>query len=187
MIDFDATFDTFPQLTTERFVLRELMPTDIGPMFQIMSDPQTMQHFGQPPMTLRLEAELRINSIYRAFVERDGIRWGIERRSDGALIGSCGFWRLVSEHATAEIGYELDRACWGQGVMTEAAGAILTFGFEVMRLHRVEAHIAPPNIGSRRVLEKLGFVQEGYFRQSYYLEHEQRFDDDVVFSLLRPI
>jgi [ribosomal protein S5]-alanine N-acetyltransferase len=54
-----------------------------------------------------------------------------------------------------------------------------------MGLHSVEAVIDPANAGSRRVLEKLGFVQEGYFRESYYESHMGRFTDSAVFSLLR--
>lgn len=69
--------------------------------------------------------------------------------------------------------------------MPEAAGAMLRFGFEVMGLYSVEATIDPENHGSRRVLEKLGFVQEGYFRESFYEPHTGRFTDSAVFSLLR--
>ena len=69
------------------------------------------------------------------------------------------------------------------GIMPEAVGAIVRFGFEHMGLHSVEAQIEPNNQGSRRVLEKLGFVQEGYFRQNYFFDGE--FTDTAVFSLLK--
>ncbi len=69
--------------------------------------------------------------------------------------------------------------------MTEAVSAALTFGFQAMALHSVEAQIAPENIGSRRVLEKLGFVQEAYFQENYYEPAEERFTDTAVFSLLK--
>ena len=71
-----------------------------------------------------------------------------------------------------------------KGVMTEALGAMLDFGFTRMGLHSVEAQIHPANSGSRRVLEKLGFVQEGYFRENFLDPVEARFTDTAVFSLL---
>jgi ribosomal-protein-alanine N-acetyltransferase len=71
--------------------------------------------------------------------------------------------------------------------MTEAVDAVLTFGFGTMGLHSVEAQIHPANHGSRRVLEKLGFVQEGYFHENYYDPVEASFTDTAVFSLLKAI
>ncbi len=67
--------------------------------------------------------------------------------------------------------------------MPEADGAMLRFGFEHMGLHSVEAQIEPNNTGSRRVLEKLGFVQEGYFRENFFVN--DTFTDTAVFSLLK--
>jgi ribosomal-protein-alanine N-acetyltransferase len=69
--------------------------------------------------------------------------------------------------------------------MTEAIGAVLGFGFTTMGLHSVEAQIHPENTGSRRVLEKLGFVQEGYFRENFYEPADGSFTDTAVFSLLQ--
>ncbi len=69
--------------------------------------------------------------------------------------------------------------------MPEAVSTMLTFGFTMMGLHSVEAQMAPENTASRRVLEKLGFVQEGYFRENYYDVRTARFTDTAVFSLLK--
>ena len=71
--------------------------------------------------------------------------------------------------------------------MTEALGALLDFAFTRMGLHSVEAQIHPANSGSRRVLEKLGFVQEGYFRENFYDPVEAQFTDTAVYSLLKEI
>lgn len=184
MLDLSRAFATFPVLHTDRFVLREPTGHDIDAMFRIMSDPQVMRYFGQQPMRTRDEARQRIHDMHSAFHERNGIRWVIAGRDNSHLIGTCGFWRLDKPHFRAEIGYELAPEWWGRGVMPEAVGAALRFGFAQMHLHSVEAQIHPSNIGSRRVLEKLGFVQEGYFRENYYDPIEARFTDTAVFSLL---
>ena len=185
MLDLTSAFAAFPVLETERFTLREITLDDAADTFRIMGDPRVTRYFGASAMTSIDEAVARVNAIRSAFAEREGLRWAITRRADGQFIGSCAFWRLIKPHFRAEIGYELAPEFWGQGVMPEALSAVLAFGFTTLGLHSVEAHIHPANSGSRRVLEKLGFVQEGYFRENYYEPAEDRFSDTGVFSLLR--
>lgn len=185
MLDLSTAFATFPTLETARFVLRAATPDDSANMFRIMSDLRVMRYFGTPPMAALDDAAQRVQEIHAAFAAQEGVRWVITPRETGQLIGTCGFWRLLKPHFRAEIGYELAPEWWGQGVMTEAVGAMLEFGFTAMGLHSVEAQIDPENNGSRRVLEKLGFVQEGYFRENYYLPAEARFSDTATFSLLQ--
>ena len=185
MLDLTSAFTVFPTLRTERLMLRSITLDDVDAIFRIMGDAQVIRYFGQLPMRSRSEAVQRVESIHRAFQERAGIRWAITSRDSGEFLGSCGFWRLDYKHERGKIGYELAPTWWGRGVMTEAVGAALTFGFVTMGLHSVEAQIHPRNNGSRRVLEKLGFVQEGYFHQNYYDPVEAAFTDTAVFSLLR--
>jgi ribosomal-protein-alanine N-acetyltransferase len=185
MLDLTDAFAAFPVLQSERLVLRALTPADTDAMFRIMSDPRVVRYFGMGPMQSPQAAAERIANIEASFAEKNGIRWAITRRGSDELIGTCGFWRLVKPHFRAEIGYELAPEAWGQGIMAEAVGAALAFGFGTMGLHSVEANIHPDNAASRRVLEKLGFVQEGYFRESYYEAREGIFTDAAVFSLLR--
>jgi [ribosomal protein S5]-alanine N-acetyltransferase len=185
MLDLTAAFASFPVLETERFLLRAVTLDDVADMFRVMSDPQVTRYFGALPMATPAEAQERVQMIQTAFQKQDGVRWVIADRASGQLIGTGGFWRLLKPHDRAEIGYELAPEWWGQGVMTEALGAMLQFGFTRMGLHSVEAQIHPANSGSRRVLEKLGFVQEGYFRENYFDPVEARFTDTAVYSLLK--
>lgn len=185
MLDLAAAFATFPVLRTERLLLRAVTPADAPDIFRILSNPQVTRYFGQPPMTSLDQAVERVRRIETSFKEQTGVRWAITGRADGRFMGSCGFWRLIPPHFRAEIGYELAPEWWGQGVVPEAVTAILHFGFIRMALHSVEAQIHPDNTGSRRVLEKLGFVQEGYFRENFYEPTEARFTDTAVFSLLK--
>jgi [ribosomal protein S5]-alanine N-acetyltransferase len=184
MLDLTAAFVAFPVLETKRFLLRLATLDDVADMFRVMSDPQVTRYFGMLPMATPAEAQERVQAIQKAFQEQTGVRWAIVDRANGQLIGTCGFWRLIKPHDRAEIGYELAPEWWGQGVMTEALGAMLDFGFTRMGLHSVEAQIHPANSGSRRVLEKQGFVQEGYFHENFYDPVEARFTDTAVFSLL---
>lgn len=185
MLDLSSAFASFPTLATERLVLRALTLDDVDAVFDIFHDPTVTRYFGQLPMRSRDEAVQRVAGIHAAFAAHSGVRWAIALRDGGALLGSCGFWRIEPRHARAELGYELAPAWWGQGIIPEALGAVLAFGFTTLGLHSVEAQIHPANRQSRRVLEKLGFVQEGYFHQNYYDPVEAGFTDTAVFSLLR--
>ena len=185
MLDLTVAFAAFPVIETERFLLRAVTLDDVADMFRVMSDPQVTRYFGRLPMAMPADAQDRVQMIQAAFQEQNGVRWAIADRANGKLIGTCGFWRLIKAHDRAEIGYELAQDWWGQGVMTEALGAMLQFGFTRMGLHSIEAQIHPANNGSRRVLEKLGFVQEGYFRENYRDPVEARFTDTAVYSLLK--
>lgn len=185
MVDLAAAFATFPVLNTERFMLCAVTNDDADDIFRIMGDPRVTRYFGQQPMASLDEATQRVQTFHTAFEEQAGVRWAITSRADGQFIGTCGFWRLIKPHFRAEIGYELAPEWWGQGVMPEAVEAVLTFGFTVMGLHSVEAQIHPANRASRRVLEKLGFRQEGYFHENFYDPVEAQFTDTAVFSLLK--
>jgi len=183
MLDLSTVFITFPVLETERFTLREITLDDADAMFAMMSDLQVMQYYGAP-MRSREEAVKRANSIRAAFQGHNIVYWAITEKASGNFVGSGGFWRIVKPDFRAHIGYELAPAWWNRGFMTEAVSAMLKFGFETIGLHSIEAGIHPDNTGSRRVLEKLGFVREGYFREKYFDTERNSFIDEAVFSLL---
>lgn len=175
-------FEPFPVLTTARLRLREIVPEDAEAMFRLRSDPEVMRYFGSAPDRSIEETEQRIDRIATGVREGTAIRWGLTLREGGALVGIAGYWRWEKHHRLAEIGYELTPACWGQGLMTEAVRPILRFGFERMELHRVEARLDPQNRASGRVLERLGFRQEGLLRESWL--YEGRFTDTAIYGLL---
>jgi [ribosomal protein S5]-alanine N-acetyltransferase len=92
---------------------------------------------------------------------------------------------MHKEHYRAEIGYLLHGSLHGKGVMTEAMRAVLDFGFNTMQLHSVEAVVDPENAASIGLLQKAGFVREGYYRESFFFEG--KFLDTAVYSLLTPV
>lgn len=185
MLDLSHVFTTFPALETERCILRAITPDDAAAIFRIMSDPQVTRYLGRQPMTSMEEAVQRTRMYRTTFEEQAGIPWAVASRAHGQVMGTCVFWNLNRAHFRAEVGYILGSDWWGQGLIPEAVSAMLTFGFTTMGLHSVEAQLAPENMASRRVLEKLGFAQEAHFRENYYDPVEQRFTDTAVYSLLK--
>lgn len=185
MLDMTTIFHKFPVLDTERFILRAVQDGDAPDIFRIMSDDRVTRYLGQHPMTTMEQAAQRVSRYHDSFRTQAGIPWAITPRGEQRVIGTCVFWNFVPEHDRAEVGYILSPDWWGKGVMREAVRAQLDFGFDVMGLHSVEAQLDPENTASRRLLEALGFVQEGYFREDYFHPIEQRFTDTLYYSLVK--
>lgn len=118
----------------------------------------------------------------RPYATRDTIRWAIELVEHSEMIGTVGLLRFNFEHRHAEVGYEIARRRWGQGFAPEAAAAVIRYGFSVLGLHRIEAGVLPGNDASVRVLQKLGFLEEGARRD--YLRVKGSFHNFRWFSLL---
>ena len=98
------------------------------------------------------------------FREGHSISFAISMRAGRELCGAIGL-HIADMHRRAELGYWIGVPFWGKGFATEAAGALVTFGFETLRLHRIYAHYFSGNTASQRVLEKIGMRHEGRFRQ----------------------
>ena len=183
MLDLSSSLTAFPVLETQRLILREVTIDDADVIFALMSDLQVMRYYGAP-MQSHDDAVKRINSIRTAFQERNIVYWAITEKVSNNFVGSGGFWRIIKPDSRAHIGYELAPVWWNRGFMTEAVSAMVKFGFETIGLHSIEAGIHPDNIGSLRVLEKVGFVREGYFREKYFDTGRNCFIDAAVYSLL---
>jgi len=179
----DAAFTHFPSLTTNRLQLRQIQPTDAEALFATFSDEETMQFYGHEPHRSLDDMRQSIEQTQARYARREAIRWGITLKGEGQVIGSCSFRHFDPDFRRAETGYELNRAFWGRGIMTEAMSAILTYGFAELGLHRVEAIIDIVNERSKSLLLKLGFTYEGNLRQRY--SFRGRFEDEHYFGLLK--
>ena len=104
-----------------------------------------------------LETTRRYNALSMVgYVEGGHYEWGVVRRSDQAFLGTCGFGDIDARRGVGEIRYVLARQYWAHGYATEAASAVLRFGFVQLGLRAVEAHAFPGNDASFRVTTKLG-------------------------------
>lgn len=175
----------FPALRTPRLQLRELLPADAPTLFALRSDPAVMQLVSRPLMTQPTEADELIALIRSNQANGTSLHWAMAMAEDPTLIGLIGFWRMQPEHHKAELGYMLAQQHWGQGLISEAIDVVVRFAFDTLRMHRVEAITAPANLASRRVLEKNGFTQEGYFKQDHWWQG--RFEDSVHFGRVTDI
>jgi [ribosomal protein S5]-alanine N-acetyltransferase len=172
----------FPELNTKRLHLRAPLPCDAPALLAILGDPEVTRLHNMPTLTTVAEAQAALDRLEQRYKARDTIRWVIELTDSGEMVGTVGLLRFDFEHRRAEVGYELARREWGRGLATEATAAVVRYGFSVMKLHAIEAGVLPDNHRSVRVLQRLGFVEEGLRRD--YLYVKGRFQSFRWFSLL---
>lgn len=113
----------------------------------------------------------------------DHLRLGIEEIEAGRLVGTCTLFQINEQCHRAELGYMLGSFAWGRGYMREALRAFLAYAFDELQLNRIEADTDPRNEPSMRLLQSLGFLKEGHFRERWVVEGEV--SDSAVFGLLR--
>jgi [ribosomal protein S5]-alanine N-acetyltransferase len=145
-------------LTTERLRLRPLRPEDADALYEIYSHPLVEAWIG--PHTRERAAE-EIAYQVEGQAERGYSVWAVEDRRDGRFVGDCGLQPLEHKGPEVELGYDLHPDVWGQGLATEAAGAVVEAGLGPLGLERLVAVVKPANSASRRVLAKAGLREAG--------------------------
>lgn len=172
----------FPVITTERLILRRIAPDDKEEIYKIRSNKILMQYIDRPLAVSMADAVALIDKINISFEKNEGITWAVSLKNDPKLIGTIGFWRIDKEHHRAEIGYLLQEAFQGKGIMKEAIKAALQYGFTKLRFHSVEANVNHANTASIKLLEQLQFIKEAHFKENIF--YNGRFWDTLVYSVL---
>jgi len=181
MSTFD--FSSFPVLETDRLVLRQMKADDDRAVYEIRNDYQvTKYNIGDAYTDIR-QAQTLIRNIQTEFDNEKTMRWGIVVKPQNKVIGMVGYnyWDQLDHRAS--IGFDLRQDHWRRGIMSEAVQEVLRFGFEDMRLNRVEADASIYNVGSITLLRKVGFLQEGVQREQYY--EDGNYHDLILFALLK--
>ncbi|VXB92766.1 Ribosomal-protein-alanine N-acetyltransferase [Flavobacterium sp. 9R] len=178
-------FSPFPNLETERLILRRVLPSDVKEMFELRSNPETMKYIPRPLLTNHEEALAHIQMMEDKIETNEGINWAITLKGDDKMLGVIGHYRIKPEHYRAEVGYMILPEYHGKGITSEAVQCVVDYGFNTMQLHSIEGVIDPENEASQRVLQKCGFVKEAHFKENEYFDG--KFIDAVVYSKLNPI
>ncbi|HEX7024289.1 MAG TPA: GNAT family protein [Gemmatimonadales bacterium] len=163
--------------------MRQIRPGDAPALFAVFSDAEVMRYTDTLPLRTPAEAEAIVQQIDAWYTAGAGIRWAMTLKGNDIFLGSCGFHHFDATSRRAEVGYELGRAHWRQGITSEAVAALLDFGFHRLDLHRIEAVVNGDNEPSKSLLRKLGFRYEGCLRQRFWFNGEYR--DEHYFGLLR--
>ncbi|OOE12553.1 GNAT family N-acetyltransferase [Fictibacillus arsenicus] len=172
-------FGDIPKIETEHLILRKITLDDAEGMYLYASDEEVTRYVTWDTHSSLSDTTHFINS----FLPQYDAPWGIELKENGKFIGTVHFVWWQQQHNSAEIGYVLSKEYWGKGLITEAARAIISFGFESMDLVRIQARCFLENKGSEQVMKKLGMSFEGISRKVMYVKGEHK--DLKVYALLK--
>jgi ribosomal-protein-alanine N-acetyltransferase len=154
-------FAKFPKIELGDITLRDLMLSDKGGYFDMMSHPEGVQYLSDEDIPQSVEdAESEIKYWGGLFYKRHSIFWAIAD-SDDKFIGTIGYNNWNFHNKRAEISYDLMHTHWRKGIMTKVLRNVIIFSFKTMDLNRIEARTMEGNIASQKLLEKVGFKYEG--------------------------
>lgn len=168
-------------LSSDRIVLREFTRDDFDGVHNYASDPEVVKYMSWGPNT-RSETRRFLERNIQAQVVQPRTDYNLAITLNGELIGGCGLTIHSLSDKRAEIGYCIRRVDWGKGVGTEVAALLIRFGFNQLKMHRIEAKCDPDNIASYKIMEKNGMQREGILRQDKNIRGE--WCDSYIYSIL---
>jgi len=148
-------------LETDRLIFRHLLPDDLDQLFVLYSDPEIRRYFPEGTLTYE-ETKEELEWFLNGHPKHPELGlWATILKESNQLIGRCGLlpWTIEGRYEV-EVAYMIAKEYWRQGLGTEAAGAILQYGFEQLDLSRLICLIDPANDASRRVAVKIGMTFE---------------------------
>lgn len=173
----------FEYIETPRLLLKGISHVVMQSIFESLPRNEIKILLGHRTEEAYLAEEYKHLNGYSSYNRRFLLFLLIDKASD-TVIGRCGIHNWNADNHRAEIGYVMhDEAFKSRGLMSEALEAVIVYGFEKLRLNRLEALVGASNGPSLRLLEKNRFLQEGILRQHIFLE--DHFEDSILFSRLK--
>ncbi|MFC4026815.1 GNAT family N-acetyltransferase [Zunongwangia endophytica] len=158
--------------------MKPISIADVRKIHELHALPETDQY-----NTLGIPKDLKeTEEIVQKWLAQDDLIFKIELKKEKSFIGLVALKPGSSKYKKAEVWYKLDSEFWNNGYATEALKRVLDFGFNELKLHRIEAGCAVENIGSIRVLEKVGMIREG--RKRKVLPLKSGWSDNFEYAVL---
>jgi len=173
-----------PTLKTERLILRPFSLDDAKDVQRLAGEKDIAKTTLTIPHPYEDgKAEEWIGTHQKDFEDGTQVVFAIFEHKENKLIGAIGLSSIKSDFENAELGYWIGKDYWNKGYGTEAARAVLKYGFEVLALHRIHAHHFGSNLASGKIMQKLGMTYEGTMRQ--HIKKWDKFEDVVCFGILK--
>ncbi|KEO76526.1 GNAT family N-acetyltransferase [Paenibacillus polymyxa] len=168
------------QFETKRLIIRDICTSDWGSIHTYTSLPEVTRHTAWGPNTEK-DTKAYIEQVLASQQEkpRQDYELAICLKNTGILIGGVG---IHVKDTNAEMGYILNPDYQGKGYATEAARALLGFGFSTLDVHRIYATCRPENKASEKIMQQIGMQREGIMREHWYYKGE--FHDSYLYSIL---
>ena len=153
-------FSPFPTLQTERLILRKLSLDDAEEIFFLRSDEEVNRYLDRKKANDLDDALAFINRVNIGIANDKWMYWAVCFKDNPKLIGTLCLWNLNEDENKAEVGYELVPESQGKGIAKEALSIVVEFGFETLKLDKIEAYTHKENLASIKLLGKLNFVRD---------------------------
>jgi [ribosomal protein S5]-alanine N-acetyltransferase len=182
-VDINEACVQHPQLETSRLLMRKVTFKDLKDMYAYTSSLEVTKYVPFPTHKNLEDTRKFIDYILEQYQINKKLLWGIQLKETQKFIGTIEFITFEPAHNKAEIAYVLSEDYWGKGIMSEAATEVIKFGFQTLNLTRIQARTFKENIGSQKVLEKVGMTFEGTLRKSMFLKG--KYQDINIYSILK--
>ncbi|GKU23920.1 GNAT family N-acetyltransferase [Clostridium folliculivorans] len=183
MNSIDSIFINFPELETERFILRQVTAKDSKDLYELYSDPLAVKYQQSETMSDMEQAKKTVIAFLKGYSNKNFIRWCISDKLTDKVVGLISLHSFDIFNFKSEIGYMLNSKYLNQNIMTECAIKVLDFAFNIIKLTKVEASINPDNKRSIHLVVKLGFKEELLIKGISFNFKTALFEDRVIFAL----
>ena len=172
-----------PELETPRLKLIALSDRHLNDLFAIFGDGEAMKYWDAPQYKRLEETKNLLNFFHKRLKNGTGIFWGICLKENPVKVIGLFTYNDYKEDRNANIGYIFAREYWGKGLATEAIKVCVEYGFNQLKVHRIEAGVEPGNIASETVLQKIGFTREGLLREKRF--YKEKYQSLIMYGLLK--
>jgi len=175
-------------IETERLLIKPYCMEDIEELYKVYSDEKVMAYIPEGVMSYEWVKDLikwMVEFCYENNTPENIIKFGVSvaDKKTKKVVGWCGLGSLDCKPEDVEIFYGLSSEYWGQGLATEAANAMLHYGFDIIGLDRIIAAVKPDNIASKKVIEKMGMKFEKILKVDDI--HYSGYDGELYYALTK--
>lgn len=171
---YRSLFTDLPSLETERLVLRKITSADLYDVYDYSREEEVSRYLLWSPHLNPEETKGYIELIQKECQKGRYTNWGVALKENGILIGTCGFAAIDRYNNKGEIGYVLSHRYRGKGYMREAAMKMLSVGFDLLGLNRIEARILVGNTNSEKLAMSIGMRYEGTMKNALYVKGQYK-------------
>ena len=169
-----------PDIETSRLFLRKLSLTDADELFEVFSDEETTHYVPREKHEDKMVTTNHLENLIKRMDEGKSFVWSVIEKIENRVIGTVNLY--FKQDRAASIGAVIHREYWGRGIASEALKEVIRFGFDIMKLIRIEGKCESHNIASEKMLKKLGMTYEGTLRKEVIIKGTSR--DAKVYSVL---